>query len=208
MAALLRRILLLVSLAALAAPAGAREAGPTLTAADIEAALVQMEALGAFFAAVAGRETNEAAGEQWYRLGINYKGTAAVLRRALLGDSLVIADLPDGRRVALAEAGRIAIDDTLDGRWDEPADAEAAEVLLRDALMPALYEALAQRRLPQDWPWLADHLRAVGGLVAPSQDPMGRPLLARYFQAKDAYLWLALRRIGDGDPAARQGFAQ
>ncbi|WP_340119826.1 DUF2336 domain-containing protein [Pelagibius sp. 7325] len=208
-AALLRRILLLVSLAVLSTPvAAAREAGPALTAADIEAALVQMEALGAFFAAVAGRETNEAASARWYRLGINYKGTAAVLRRALLGDSLVIEDLPDGRRVALAEAGRIAIDDTLDGGWEDAADAEASEVLLRDSLMPALFEALAQRRLPQDWPWLADHLRAVGGLVAPSQDPMGRPLLARYFQAKDAYLWLALRRIGEGDPAARQGFAQ
>src|SRR3546814_17951927 len=68
-----------------------------------------------------------------------------------------------------------------------------------DLLLPALFEGLARRQPPQDWPWLADHLRAVGGLGTLAQDPVARPLLARFFHAKDSSLWLAMQRIGEGD---------
>src|SRR3546814_12738744 len=76
-----------------------------------------------------------------------------------------------------------------------------------DLLLPALFEGLARRQPPQDWPWLADHLRAVGGLGTLAQDPVARPLLARFFHAKDSYLWLAMQRIGEGDPAVRRALA-
>ena len=210
-AALRLGIVLLSLLAAPLPPAPAARdiaAPAAVGAGDIEAALTRMEALGAFYRAFAERETNAYASERWYRLGINYEGTAAILRRALAQEGLVLEDLPDGRRAALGEGGRLVIDADLDGRWLAATDAAAADALLNDALIPVLIEALAQRRLPQDWPWLADHLRALGGFVDASQDPLARPLLARYFQAKDAYLWLALQRIGEGNPSARQDLAR
>ena len=198
-------------LAALAPSSSAQQAQSVSTAGavtkeDIEAALRRMEAQGTFFEAFAERETNSLASDRWYRLGLNYRGTAAILRRALDAGLLIVADLPPGRRSALGKGGQIVLDRDVDGAWGLAGDAE--EERLRDVLLPALIEALSQTRLPQDWPWLADHLRAVGNFVEESQDPVLRPLLARYFQGKDSYLWLALRRIGEGDPSARRDLAR
>lgn len=177
-----------------------------LTPADLEAGFTQLANLGAFFGAFAERETNDFAQDRWRRLSVNYRGTAAILRGLLADGDLIIDDLPPGRRSALLDNGRIVIDDDLDGRW--PADAEGEPAALRDYLLPSLMQGLARRTLSQDWPWLADHLRAIGGFGALAQDPLARPLLARFFQAKDAYLWLAMQRIAQGDPARRQALAR
>lgn len=187
-----------------AAPAGARE---TLTPRDLEAALVELESLGGFFGAFAARETNALARERWQRLSRSYPGTAEILRGLLADRVLRLEDLPAGRVSGLLDRGEILLDVDLDGRWGDalvPGDAAARR---RDLLLPALVEALARRQAPQDWPWLADHLRAVGGFAALAQDPVARPLLARFFLAKDGYLWLALQRVGEGDPAVRRALA-
>ena len=180
---------------------------------DIEATLVQMETLGQFFGAFAERDANGFARERWRRLSVSYPGTAAILRDLQARGVLIIDDLPDGRGSALLDRGEIVLDSDLDGRWQSGlprAGGNGAEAAARrrDLLLPVLIEALARRQAPQDWPWLADHLRAVGGFGQLAQDPVARPLLARFFQAKDAYLWLAMQRVGEGDPAARQALAR
>ena len=183
-----------------------------LTRADIDATLGQMDSLGRFFAAFAVRDTNGFAQERWRRLSVNYPGTAEILRGLLAAEKLVIGDLPEGRSSAILDDGRIVIDDSLDSRWRpnllQAGAVGGAAAQRRDYLLPVLMQALARRLPPQDWPWLADHLRAVGGFAELAQDPLARPLLARFFQAKDAYLWLAMQRIGEGDPAARQALAR
>ena len=199
--------------AAAQAVQGTPGAQRTVTPRDVEATLVQMETLGQFFGAFAERDANGFARERWRRLSVSYPGTAAILRDLQARGVLIIDDLPDGRSSALLDRREIVLDSDLDGRWPSAllrAGGKGAEAAARrrDLLLPVLIEALARRQAPQDWPWLADHLRAVGGFGELAQDPVARPLLARFFQAKDAYLWLAMQRVGEGDPAARQAFAR
>ncbi|MPZ10196.1 MAG: DUF2336 domain-containing protein [Kiloniellaceae bacterium] len=195
---------------ALLLPALPAAAQAAVTSRDIEATLAQMEALGRFFGAFAERDSNGFAQERWRRLSLGYPGTAELLGDLQTRGILLIDDLPAGRVSGLLDRGEIVIDRDLDGRWAPgllPAGDGDEAARRRDLLLPVLFEALARRQAPQDWPWLADHLRAVGGLGQLAQDPVARPLLARFFQAKDAYLWLAMQRIGEGDPAARQALA-
>ena len=198
---------------AAAQTAGGLDSATEVSWRDIAAALAQMDDLGAFYTAFAARDTNGFARERWRRLGVNYPGTAAILRELTKRDLLLIDDLPEGRSSALLDRGEIVIDRDLDGRWGSglrrgAGDGTAVAMQRRDLLLPELMQALARRQLSQDWPWLADHLRAVGGLAELAADPVARPLLARFFQAKDAYLWLAMQRVGEGDPAARQALAR
>jgi|GEM_PF-845099 len=192
-------------LIAFTVPAAARD-GRAITPADLEAGFAEIDRLGAFFGAFAERDTNAIAQERWRRLSDNYRGSATMLRGLLAEDALIIDDLPEGRVSALLDDGRIVIDRGLDGQWREE-NSESDRVVLRDHMLPALMTGLARRYLSQDWPWLADHLRAVGGLAELARDPLARPLLARFFQAKDAYLWLAMQRIAQGDPPRRQALA-
>lgn len=209
-------MLLFILMLAQPLPYAAAQTGDSMaevTWRDIAATLAQMDDLGAFYSALAARDTNGFARERWRRLGVNYPGTAAILRDLTKRDLLQIDDLPEGRASALLDRGEIVIDRDLDGRWGAGPWREAGgETALarqrRDLLLPELLQALARRQLSQDWPWLADHLRAVGGLAELAADPVARPLLARFFQAKDAYLWLALQRVGEGDPAERQALAR
>lgn len=198
---------------AAAQTAASGDSATEVTWRDIAATLAQMNDLGAFYTAFAARDTNGFARERWRRLGVNYPGTAAILRDLTKRDLLQIDDLPEGRSSALLDRGEIVIDRDLDGRWGAgPRRGVGGETALamqrRDLLLPELMQALARRQLSQDWPWLADHLRAVGGLAQLAADPVARPLLARFFQAKDAYLWLAMLRVGEGDPAERQALAR
>lgn len=169
---------------------------------DLQDAFAQLDQLGRFFGAFAERETNSLAQDRWRRLSVNYQGTAEILRGLLAEGGLILDDLPPGHRSGLLDDDRIVVDRDLDGRWHRGTEA------LRDELVPVLMQGLARRTLSQDWPWLADHLRAVGGLAKLAEDPVARPLLARFFQAKDAYIWLAMQRIAQGDPAARQAIAR
>ncbi len=183
-----------------------------LTPVDFEAVADQMDALGRFFSAFAERDTNGFARERWRQLGVNYRGTATRLRDLLAQGDLIIDDLPPGRSSGLLDDGSIVIDSHLGGLWSRDtllaATPSEAATLRRDFLLPVLMEALARRYASQDWQWLADHQRAVGELGELGREPLARPLLARFFQAKDAYLWLALQRIADGDPAVRQDLAR
>jgi hypothetical protein len=169
---------------------------------DLKDAFTQLDQLGRFFGAFAERETNSLAQDRWRRLSVNYQGTAEILRGLLAEGGLILEDLPSGHRSGLLDDDRIVIDRDLDGRWHRGTED------LRDELVPVLMQGLARRTLSQDWPWLADHLRAVGGLAKLAEDPVARPLLARFFQAKDAYIWLAMQRIAQGDPLARQAIAR
>ncbi|MEO3429930.1 DUF2336 domain-containing protein [Pelagibius sp. CAU 1746] len=169
---------------------------------DLQSAFTLLDGLGRFFGAFAERETNSLARDRWRRLSANYQGTAEILRGLLAGGGLILDDLPPGHSSGLLDDKRIVIDRDLDGRWRQGAEQ------LRDELVPVLMQGLARRSLSQDWPWLADHLRAVGGLAKLAEDPLARPLLARFFQAKDAYIWLAMQRIAQGDPAARRAIAR
>ncbi len=169
---------------------------------DLQDAFAQLDQLGRFFGAFAERETNGLAQDRWRRLSVNYLGTAEILRGLLAEGGLILGDLPPGHRSGLLDDDRIVIDRDLDGHW------RRGSAQLRDELVPVLMQGLARRTLSQDWPWLADHLRAVGGLAKLAEDPAARPLLARFFQAKDAYIWLAMQRIAQGDPAARQAIAR
>ncbi|MGF1632068.1 MAG: DUF2336 domain-containing protein [Kiloniellaceae bacterium] len=193
-------------------PADTAAAATSLMPEDIEAALAQMEALGRFFGAFADRDTNGFAQERWRRLSLGYPGTAAILRDLLSRGILLIDDLPQGRSSGLLDRGEIVLDRDLDGRWrpglpQSGGNGAAVAAQRLHLLLPVLIEALARRQAPQDWPWLADHLRAVGGFGQLAQDPVARPFLARFFQAKDGYLWLAMQRIAAGDPAVRQELA-
>jgi len=195
------------------APAArAQEAGAILAESDLQAAFADLEAFGGFFGAFARRDTNTLAKERWHRLSTNYQSTAQILRDLLAGDDLILQYLPAGQRSSLLDGGRIALDATLDGVWSEATplalDASDVAVRRRDLLVPELMAALARRLPSQDWPWLSDHLRAVGGLAELAADPAARPFLARFFHAKDAYLRLALLRVSEGDPAARQVLAR
>ncbi|HMA13186.1 MAG TPA: DUF2336 domain-containing protein [Kiloniellaceae bacterium] len=197
-----------VVLALLLLPGTAQAAA--LTARDLDAAFDELDAYGAYFGAFAARETNDFARERWRRLSLGYPGTADLLRDLLARERLLIADLPPGRVSAVLDRGVIAVDRDLDGRWGGGllAGGEDAETQRRrDLLLPALIEALGRRQAPQDWPWLADHLRAVGGFGVLAQDPVARPLLARFFHAKDGYLRLAMQRIGESGPAVRRSLA-
>lgn len=154
-----------------------------LTVADLSAAFGQLDDLGAFFSAFAAQEANGLAQDRWRRRGANYRDTAVRLR-------------------ALQDKGDLVIGD-LDGHKTAPLPDESRDAQLRDRLLPVLMQILARRSAPQDWPWLADHLQAAGGLTALAETEHGRALLARFFQAKDAYLWLTVQRVAQGDPARR-----
>ncbi len=169
---------------------------------DLHDAFAQLDQFGRFFGAFAERETNSLAQDRWRRLSLNYQGTAEILRALLSDGGLILGELPPDLRSGILDDNRIVIDRDLDGRWQRGTEA------LRDELVPVLMQGLARRTLPQDWPWLADHLGAVGGLARLAEEPLARPLLARFFQAKDAYIWLAMQRIAQGDPAARLAIAR
>ncbi len=189
---------------------GAVEDAASLKLDDVEIAIEQMEALGRFFAAIATRDANGFAQESWRRLGVSYVDTAGILRSLLERGDLVIGDLPAGRTSGLLDNGQIVLDRSLDGHWlPSLPQADANEAAReRDILLSVLMQGLARRLPPQDWPWLADHLRGVGGFADLAQEPALRPLLARFFQAKDAYFWFAMKRIAAGDATERQAFAR